>query len=86
MCIARLVHLTDQEVAMANVNDRVRDPLEEGEDKSNTAPTSGSREESMEVDKSDGAQDPAASGTTGLGRESPESGDRKGPGGVEGRE
>ena len=31
----------------ANDRDRVRDPLEEGEDKSNTARTSGSREESM---------------------------------------
>jgi hypothetical protein len=92
---------------VANVNDRTRDPLEEGEDNSNSARTSGSREESMkesgkdafgrgsairnpdsseQADAPEGRQDPADSGTTGLGRESPETGDRKSPGGVEGRE
>lgn len=91
-----------------NDRDRVRDPLEEGEDKSSTARTSGSREESMtESGKdafgrgsavrnpdsseqgdgtSEGRQDPSDSGTTPLGGESPGSADRKGPGGVEGRE
>ena len=90
-------------------SDRVRDPLEEGEDKADRTRTSGNREESMtesgkdafgrgsavrnpdSTEQGDGSseqgnQDPAESGTTPLGGESPDSGDRKGPGGVEGRE
>ena len=95
-------------MAAGNHEDRVRDPLEEGEDKANNAGTSGSREESMtESGKdafgrgsavrnpdsteqgdgtSEGRQDPSDSGTTGLGGESSTTADRKGPGGVEGRE
>ena len=86
---------------------RIRDPLEEGEDKSNRLDTSGNREESMKEsgkdafgrgsavrnpdsseqgDGSEGTQTASDSGTTSLGRESSDSGDRKGPGGVEGRE
>ncbi len=88
---------------------RIRDPLEEGEDKANRTRTSGNREESMtesgkdafgrgsavrnpdsteqgDGSTEDGRQDPGESGTTPLGGESPGSGDRKGPGGVEGRE
>lgn len=89
--------------------ERLRDPLEEGEDKADRARTSGNREESMtesgrdafgrgsavrnpdSTEQGDGStetgrQDPADSGTTPLGGESSDSGDRKGPGGVEGRE
>jgi hypothetical protein len=92
---------------VADENERIRDPLEEGEDKSSSARTSGSREESMtesgkdafgrgsavrntgsseHEDDSEGRQDPAESGTTGLGGESSDSADRKSPGGVEGRD
>ncbi len=89
-------------------DERIRDPLEEGEDEANRTRTSGNREESMtesgkdafdrdgairnpdSASQSDGSaeepgeQDPSESGTTSLGGESRESGDIKGPGGVEG--
>ena len=53
--------------------------------------TSGSREESMtesgdEAFERDGEQRPGESGTTPLGGESKDSGDRTGPGGIEGTE
>lgn len=96
-------------MAGKNESGRIRDPLEEGEDKANSARTSGNREESMTESgkdafgrgsavrnpdssgqggssSADGTQDPADSGTTPLGGETPDSGDRKGPGGVEGRD
>lgn len=68
----------------------ITDPLKEGDDKSGR-PTSGSREESMtesgdDAFGHDGEQRPGESGTTPLGGESKESGDRTGPGGVEGTE
>ena len=90
--------------------DRIRDPLEEGEDKANRTRTSGNREESMTESGKDafgrgsairnpdsseqgdgtsdetGSQNPGSSGTTPLGGEPSDAGDRKGPGGVEGRE
>ena len=90
--------------------DRIRDPLEEGEDKANHMRTSGNREESMTESGKDafgegsavrnpdsteqgdgtsderGEQSPRASGTTSLGGEPGDAGDRTEPGGVEGRE
>ena len=89
--------------------DRIRDPLEEGEDKSNITRTSGNREESMKESGKDafgqggavrnpdtteqgdgssetGQQSPRTSGTTPLGGEPSDAGDRTEPGGVEGRE
>jgi hypothetical protein len=90
--------------------DRIRDPLEEGEDKANRTGTSGNREESMTESGKDafgrgsavrnpdsteqgdgtsddtGRQSPRESGTTPLGGEPSDAGDRKEPGGVEGRE
>lgn len=97
---------------MAQTGDggRIRDPLEEGEDRANRLETSGNREESMKESGKDafgsktairnpdaseqgdgsegteGTQSASDSGTTSLGGESPDAGDRKGPGGVEGRE
>ena len=90
--------------------DRIRDPLEEGEDKANRTRTSGNREESMTESSKDafgrgsavrnldpteqgdgtsdetGSQNPRTSGTTPLGGEPSDAGDRTEPGGVEGRE
>ena len=90
--------------------DRIRDPLEECEDKANRTGTSGNREESMTESGKDafgrgsavrnpdsteqgdgtsddtGRQSPRESGTTPLGGEPSDAGDRKEPGGVEGRE
>ena len=65
---------------------RIRDPLEEGEDKSNRLDTSRSREESMTESGDDafGEQSPSSSGTTPLGGEPPDAGSRTGAGGVEG--
>jgi len=97
---------------MAQIDDggRIRDPLEEGEDRADRLDTSGNREESMKESGKDafgrgsavrnpdsseqgdgsegteGSQSPADSGTTSLGGESAESADRRGPGGVEGRD
>ena len=97
---------------MARTDDggRIRDPLEEGEDRANRLETSGNREESMKEsgkdafgrgsavrnpdpseqgdgsEGTDGTQSAGESGTTSLGGESPDSGGRRGPGGVEGRE
>lgn len=89
---------------------RIRDPLEEGEDRADRLDTSGNREESMNEsgkdafgrgtavrnpdpsgqsdgsEGTDGSQSPAGSGTTSLGGESADSADRRGPGGVEGRD
>lgn len=97
-------------MAQTGGGERIRDPLEKGEDRANTLETSGNREESMKEsgkdafgrgtavrnpdaseqgdgsEGTDGTQSASESGTTSLGGESPDSGDRKGPGGVEGRE
>lgn len=97
-------------MAQTGDGERIRDPLEKGEDRANTLETSGNREESMKEsgkdgfgrgtavrnpdaseqgdgsEGTDGTQSASESGTTSLGGESPDSGDRKGPGGVEGRE
>lgn len=69
---------------------KISDPLKEGDEKSDRQ-TSGSREESMtesgdDAFVRDGKQRPRESGTTPLGGESKDSGDRTGPGGVEGTE
>ncbi|MEO8192940.1 MAG: hypothetical protein ABI681_03745 [Gemmatimonadales bacterium] len=73
---------------MAGNNDdkRVRDPLDEGEDKSDRYRTSGNREESMKEAGKDkfGEQNPASSGTTPLTGEPSDGESRTGPGGVEG--
>lgn len=76
---------------MADTKDggRVRDPLEEVEDKSGRTGTSGNREESMAESEADalrrpGKQDPASSGTESLSGESDDAADRRSPGGVEG--
>jgi hypothetical protein len=63
-----------------------RDPLVEGEDKSEMPGTSRSREESMTESGDDefGEQRSGSSGTTPLGGESPDQSSREGPGGVEG--
>ncbi len=68
----------------------IRDPLKDGDEKSDRQ-TSRSREESMtesgdDAFGRDGTQRPRESGTTPLGGESKDSGDRTGPGGVEGTE
>lgn len=97
-------------MAAGDDSGRTRDPLEEGEDKSNHLGTSGNREESMTESgqdafgedsavrnpetteqgdgssQTDGRQSSRESGTTPLGGESKDSGDLKGPGGVEGSE
>ncbi len=67
-----------------------KDPLRDPEDTTDRA-TSGSREESMtesgdDAFGRDGEQRPGESGTTPLGGESKDSGNRTGPGGVEGTE
>jgi len=69
-----------------------RDPLDEGEDRSEKGVTSGNREESMRESGKDAfgdksaARNPntASSGTTGLGGESSSSDRIESPGGVEG--
>ena len=109
-CARKTDYLQEQIVAEREDPDRIRDPLEEGEDKANRARTSGNREESMTESGKDafgrgsavrnpdsteqgdgtsedtGRQNPRASETTTLGGEPGDAGDRKGPGGVEGRE
>lgn len=76
---------------MADTKDggRVRDPLEEGDDRSGRTDTSGNREESMAESEDDafgkaGKQNPASSGTESLTGEPDDASDRRGPGGVEG--
>ena len=63
-----------------------RDPLVEGEDRSEMPGTSRSREESMTESGNDefGEQRSSDSGTTPLGGESPDQSSIEGPGGVEG--
>jgi len=63
-----------------------RDPLVEGEDRSELPGTSRNREESMTESDADefGEQSSSTSGTTPLGGESPDQSSREGPGGVEG--
>ena len=63
-----------------------RDPLVEGEDRSEVPGTSRNREESMTESGKDefGEQRSSNSGTTPLGGESPDQGSREAPGGVEG--
>ncbi|MGK2961801.1 MAG: hypothetical protein ACSLFK_06580 [Gemmatimonadaceae bacterium] len=92
MSIAPLIRIPDKETVMAGDEKlgNIRDPLKEGEDKAGR-PTSGNREESMtesgdDAFGRDGEQRPRESGTTPLGGESKDAGDRTGPGGVEGTE
>lgn len=64
----------------------VRNPLEEGEGKSQKGgpATSRNREESMTESGDDAFQNPRSSGTTPLGGESGSAEPNRGPGGVEG--
>ena len=73
-------------MADAGKGGRVRDPLEEGEDKANRMDTPANREESMTESDDEGRQSTHDSGTTPLGGESRGSSHQKGPGGVEGTE
>lgn len=63
---------------------RIRDPLEEGEDKSTRPGTSSTDNEDPSYIGRPGKQRPSSSGTTSITSEPSDSGANSGPGGVEG--